>query len=131
MLARLTRDLPIGDFTYEPKWDGFRCLAFVDSARIDLRSRHDRPLGRYFPEIVAGFDAVLAERAGPVPAVATGSDRGELPTRANPEARSRPARCRSRRRRTCAMTKLRESGSDQAVELRIDGREIRVTHPTG
>jgi ATP-dependent DNA ligase len=65
MLARLVRELPIGDFTYEPKWDGFRCLAFVEPAGIDLRSRHDRPLARYFPEIVAGFDAILTRGAGP------------------------------------------------------------------
>jgi ATP-dependent DNA ligase len=55
MLARLTRELPRGALTYEPKWDGFRCLAFVDDAEVDLRSRHDRPLARYFPEVVAAF----------------------------------------------------------------------------
>ena len=55
MLARLTRELPVGDLTYEPKWDGFRCLAFVDDAEVDLRSRHDRPLARYFPELVEAF----------------------------------------------------------------------------
>src|SRR5436309_1024090 len=62
MLARLTRDLPEGDFVYEPKWDGFRCLAFRDGERVDLRSRHDRPLARYFPELVEGFRALDAER---------------------------------------------------------------------
>ncbi len=51
MLGRLVRELPIGDFVYEPKWDGFRCLVFAD-AEIDLRSRNDRPLARYFPELV-------------------------------------------------------------------------------
>jgi ATP-dependent DNA ligase len=55
MLARLTRELPEGDFLYEPKWDGFRCLAFRDGTDVDLRSRHDRPLARYFPEIVEGL----------------------------------------------------------------------------
>ena len=58
MLARLTRELPTGALTYEPKWDGFRCLAFVDDAEVDLRSRHDRPLARYFPELVADFERV-------------------------------------------------------------------------
>src|SRR5690349_3231966 len=58
MLARLTRELPLGDLTYEPKWDGFRCLAFVDDDEVDLRSRHDRPLARYFPELVAAFVAL-------------------------------------------------------------------------
>jgi ATP-dependent DNA ligase len=57
MLARLERDLPPG-CVYEPKWDGFRCLAFRDQESVDLRSRHDRPLGRYFPEIVAALEAL-------------------------------------------------------------------------
>ncbi len=57
MLARLVRDVPEGDYLYEPKWDGFRCLAFVGDAAVDLRSRHDRRLSRYFPEVV---DALLA-----------------------------------------------------------------------
>jgi ATP-dependent DNA ligase len=52
MLARLVRELPEGDLVYEPKWDGFRVLAFRDGEDVDLRSRHDRPLARYFPEIV-------------------------------------------------------------------------------
>jgi len=51
MLARLVRELPDGDYRYEPKWDGFRCLADRDGGEVELRSRHDRPLGRYFPEV--------------------------------------------------------------------------------
>jgi ATP-dependent DNA ligase len=58
MLARLARELPTGEFLYEPKWDGFRCLAFRDGDEIDLRSRNDRPLGRYFPELVAALRAL-------------------------------------------------------------------------
>ena len=42
---------------YEPKWDGFRCLAFRDGAKLDLQSKSGQPLGRYFPELV---DALLA-----------------------------------------------------------------------
>jgi ATP-dependent DNA ligase len=53
MLARLTRKLPLrADCFYEPKWDGFRCIAFRDSHEVDLRSRNGRPLARYFPEVV-------------------------------------------------------------------------------
>ena len=61
MLAKLERTLPEGDFLYEPKWDGFRALALRDGDHVDLRSRHGRPLARYFPEIVAGL---LAQPAG-------------------------------------------------------------------
>jgi ATP-dependent DNA ligase len=59
MLARLTREVPTDKaYVYEPKWDGFRCLAFRDGDHVDLRSRHDRPFARYFPEIVAALHAV-------------------------------------------------------------------------
>jgi ATP-dependent DNA ligase len=52
MLAELAREVPRGPYLYEPKWDGFRCLAFVAGGEVELRSRHDRPLARYFPEVV-------------------------------------------------------------------------------
>src|ERR1700730_4050639 len=55
MLAKLTRDLPVGPFLYEPKWDGFRCIVFRDGDEVELGSRNERPLTRYFPE---GIDAV-------------------------------------------------------------------------
>jgi ATP-dependent DNA ligase len=58
MLGRRTDALPSGDWLYEPKWDGFRCLAFRSGDGVDLRSRHDRPLARYFPELVAGLRAL-------------------------------------------------------------------------
>jgi ATP-dependent DNA ligase len=62
MLARLARELPAGGYLYEPKWDGFRCLCFRDGDEVDLRSRHDRPFARYFPEVVEGLLALPAER---------------------------------------------------------------------
>lgn len=52
MLAKIQQDIPRGDdWIYEPKWDGFRTIAFRDGDNIDLRSRRDRPMNRYFPEI--------------------------------------------------------------------------------
>jgi len=62
MLGRRSDALPHGDVLYEPKWDGFRCLAFRNGADIDLRSRHDRPLGRYFPELSAALRELADER---------------------------------------------------------------------
>jgi ATP-dependent DNA ligase len=62
MLARLARELPAGGYLYEPKWDGFRCLVFRDGDEIDMRSRHGRPLARYFPELVEAFAALPEER---------------------------------------------------------------------
>ncbi|HEU4658675.1 MAG TPA: ATP-dependent DNA ligase [Capillimicrobium sp.] len=56
MLGRLVRELPLGEgWRYEPKWDGFRCLAARDGDDVDLRSRHDRPFARYFPEVVSAL----------------------------------------------------------------------------
>src|SRR4051794_6722907 len=63
MLARLARTLPTGpQWSYEPKWDGFRCLAFCDGDDVDLRSRNQRQFARYFPEIVAALRALSGER---------------------------------------------------------------------
>jgi ATP-dependent DNA ligase len=53
MEARSNDELPLGEgWQFEPKWDGFRCLAFRDGGEVDLRSKSGKPLGRYFPEIV-------------------------------------------------------------------------------
>jgi ATP-dependent DNA ligase len=53
MEALLATELPDGDgWQFEPKWDGFRCLARRDGAEITLTSKSGKPLGRYFPEVV-------------------------------------------------------------------------------
>jgi 2'-5' RNA ligase len=62
MLAKLSRDLPEGDLRYEPKWDGFRCIVFRDGDEVLLGSRNERPLTRYFPDVVAAVQAQLPER---------------------------------------------------------------------
>ncbi len=63
MLAKLTRDLPAEPgFIYEPKWDGFRCLAFRSKEVVDMRSRNQRPFARYFPELVEAFQDLRPRR---------------------------------------------------------------------
>lgn len=53
MEARLVDELPNDDgWQFEPKWDGFRCLAFRDGPAVELMSKSGKPLGRYFPEVV-------------------------------------------------------------------------------
>lgn len=47
---------------YEPKWDGFRCLAFKTGTSVDLRAKSGKPLGRYFPEVVAMLSTLAADR---------------------------------------------------------------------
>jgi ATP-dependent DNA ligase len=55
-LARSRESLPDGEgWAYEPKYDGFRCIAFVDGEEIELQSRNGKTLTRYFPEVAASF----------------------------------------------------------------------------
>jgi ATP-dependent DNA ligase len=62
MLAKASTALPVGDWLYEPKWDGFRCIVFRDGDEVELGSRNERTLTRYFPEVVEGVKAALPER---------------------------------------------------------------------
>jgi ATP-dependent DNA ligase len=80
MLAKAITDVPApdsvaGGLSYEPKWDGFRCIVLRDGAEVELASRGSKPLTRYFPEVVeavivhlpkrCAIDAELVVRAGP------------------------------------------------------------------
>ena len=61
MLAKPVREIP-PDASYEPKWDGFRSICFRDGDEVELGSRNERPLTRYFPEIVAAVRTELPRR---------------------------------------------------------------------
>jgi ATP-dependent DNA ligase len=61
MLAKPVRSIPPGA-SYEPKWDGFRTICFRDRDEVELGSRNERPMTRYFPELVAAITAELPER---------------------------------------------------------------------
>jgi ATP-dependent DNA ligase len=59
MEALAQPDLPVGSqWVFEPKWDGFRCVAFKDGAEVQLQSKAGQPLGRYFPELVKRLQRV-------------------------------------------------------------------------
>ncbi len=63
MEATTSEQLPTGEgWQYEPKWDGFRCLAFKAGTQVELRAKSGKPLGRYFPEVVALLAAVPRDR---------------------------------------------------------------------
>ena len=63
MDALLVSEIPAGpNWEYEPKWDGFRCLAFRDSQNVELQSKSGQSLGRYFPEIVAALLKLKASK---------------------------------------------------------------------
>jgi ATP-dependent DNA ligase len=63
MLAKLSPRIPEGGYLYEPKWDGFRCIAFVTPGSAYLQSRDLRPLARYFPEVEAALASLLKTEA--------------------------------------------------------------------
>src|SRR3954470_21254197 len=116
MLARLTRALPAGDFVFEPKWDGFRCLSRRAGDDVDLRSRNARPLSRYFPELVAALQLLptldfVVDGEIVVPA-GVGSDFPALMARLHPAA-SRVARLASAT--PPALILLTSSGSTAAI----------------
>jgi ATP-dependent DNA ligase len=62
MLAKPVADIPPGQI-YEPKWDGFRSIIFKDGDEIEIGSRNEKPMTRYFPEVVEAVRANFPERA--------------------------------------------------------------------
>src|SRR5437764_9935612 len=63
MLSKAADALPDGDgWQFEPKWDGFRTLVFRDGDEIVLQSRDEKPMNRYFPELLAPLAERLPER---------------------------------------------------------------------
>jgi ATP-dependent DNA ligase len=63
MEAESVPALPAGrEWQYEPKWDGFRCLAFRDGESVRIQSKAGKPLGRYFPDVVEALGALSAQR---------------------------------------------------------------------
>src|ERR1700745_3684606 len=63
MESHTAETIPVGDaWQYEPKWDGFRCLAFRDGDEVYLQSKNGQPLARYFPDVVAGVAKLPQQR---------------------------------------------------------------------
>src|ERR1041385_629858 len=64
MLAKRVSELPAaGDWIFEPKWDGFRALIFRDGDEVLIQSRDEKPLNRYFPELIDPLKSQLPKRA--------------------------------------------------------------------
>src|SRR5580700_4629729 len=61
MLAKSVKSIP-PDASYEPKWDGFRSILFRDGEQVEVGSRNEKPMTRYFPELVAAAIAELPKR---------------------------------------------------------------------
>src|SRR6266567_5152299 len=63
MLAKRVDELPAaGAWIFEPKWDGFRALVFRDGEEIEIQSRDEKPLNRYFPELIDTLQSQLPGR---------------------------------------------------------------------
>lgn len=62
MLAKPADAIPDGDYLFEPKWDGFRSIVFRDGDEVEIGSRNERPMTRYFPELVTAFGTELPRR---------------------------------------------------------------------
>ena len=62
MLAKAVPRIPDGALSFEPKWDGFRSIIFRDGDEVEIGSRNEKPMTRYFPEIVEAIKACLPER---------------------------------------------------------------------
>jgi ATP-dependent DNA ligase len=62
MLAKSVASIPTGEYAYEPKWDGFRSIVFRDRDEVEIGSRNERPMTRYFPEVVEAITTNLPDR---------------------------------------------------------------------
>jgi ATP-dependent DNA ligase len=90
-LARPKPGLPVGEqWAYEPKYDGFRAIVFVDGDKITIQSRGGRPLGRYFPELRFPTGRYVLDGEIVIDAPDGGQDFGALQQRIHP-AQSRVA----------------------------------------
>jgi ATP-dependent DNA ligase len=124
MLARLTRHLPEDGFLFEPKWDGFRCLARRIGTDVDLRSRTGRPLARYFPEVVTALRGLATDRFvvdGEVMVGGEHPDFAALMARLHPSA-SRVARLAAETPASMVLFDALEVGSCQLVGHRFADR---------
>ena len=107
MLAKLVADIPSDQF-YEPKWDGFRSIVFRDGDEVEIGSRNEQPMTRYFPEVVEAVQAQPARRA------AWSTARSSSPTRPSTASTSRRCSSASTRRRagsTCSPSRRRPASS--------------------
>jgi ATP-dependent DNA ligase len=130
MEATLATELPRGDgWQYEPKWDGFRCVAFRSGERVELQSKSCKPLGRYFPEIEQALLA-LDDRAfvldGELVALVGGRPSFEnLQLRLHP-ARSRVERLAREQPATLVAFDLLVDRGESLVQLPLRDRRARL-----
>jgi len=115
MLAKLVPDIPPGAL-YEPKFDGFRAVIFRDGDEVELGSRNERPLTRYFPDVAgAATTSSVADRSGASSSTGTSSSRG--PTREAPPHRRMRASVSAARRVAGTATRMPSRGSSSTASI--------------
>jgi hypothetical protein len=79
MEALLVAEIPSGKgWQYEPKWTGFRCLAFKEQSQIELQSKNEQSLGRYFPELISAMTEIEADQFAGAPTDRRSGNRSSL-----------------------------------------------------
>ena len=131
MLAKRVSGLPAGeDFIFEPKWDGFRVLVFRDRDEIVLQSRDQKPLNRYFPELLAPLREQLPERCvldgEIVVALGDSLDFGALQQRIHPAA-SRVKMLAERMPASIVFFDLLCEGSEDLTRVAFAERRARLS----
>ena len=126
MEARTTATLPEDDgWLYEPKWDGFRCLAFRDGDRVELRSKSGQPMGRYFPDVAQELGRLGSRRfvldGELLVAKNGGFDFEELQLRLHPAA-SRVAKLAAAHPATYVLFDLLAHGRAELIERPLSAR---------
>ncbi len=126
MLAKAIDEIPTAEgMVYEPKWDGFRCIVFRDGDEVELGSRNERPLTRYFPELLDPLRAVLPDRCvvdgEVVVATEAGLDFDALQQRIHP-AQSRVARLSQETPASFVAFDLLALGSRSLLEVALSER---------
>lgn len=130
ILAKLSREVPDrDDLSFEPKWDGFRCLVFRSGDELYLQSRNAKPLLRYFPELVAPLLEQLPERCvldGELIVIgASGLDFDALQLRQHP-AESRVRRLAVEIPASYVAFDLLAVGDEVLLDARFDERRARL-----
>ena len=125
-LARPAAALPSGDgFAYEPKYDGFRAIVFVDGDEVELQSRNGKPLTRYFPELVFPAGRYVLDGEIVIHAKDGGEEFNLLGQRIHPAA-SRVARLAQETPATFMAFDLLATGDEVLLELPWAERRARL-----
>jgi ATP-dependent DNA ligase len=130
METRQVKEIPQGEtWTYEPKWDGFRCIAFRDGKNVELQSKSGETLTRYFPEVVEALRQASTQRfvtdGELIVTDGAGSDFDALLQRIHP-AESRVRRLAAETPATYVLFDLLAEGKDALFEVPLRERRTRL-----